>query len=114
MTIYKQTVVHLQIQARVGKTRVGVGQIRVGQISDLFRNHFELLSLIPPTTTLPQSIHVSVVDAMRVVRLIPVSNLKPRTFKYWAINVLNHLNLLPGAEIHVVHETHSKNRDTSE
>ena len=87
----------------------------------LFRNHLELLPPIPPTMTLTQGIHVSVVDAMRVVRLISVSYLKPRAFKYWAINVLNHLNLLPGAEIHVLfddyqymYETPSKNRDTSE
>ena len=69
----------------------------------------------------PQGIHVSTVDAMGVVRLIPVSDLRSPTFKYWAINVLNRLNLLPGAEIHVVFddyqyafETPSKNRDTSE
>ena len=81
----------------------------------------ELFSPIPLTATLPQGIHVSVIDAMRVVRLIPVSDLKSRTFKYWAIYVLNHLNLLRGTEIHVVfhdyqhaYETPSKNRDTSE
>ena len=86
-----------------------------GNRKSLLRNHFELLSSIPPTTILPQGIHVSVVDAMRVVRLIPVSDLKSRTFKYYAVNVLNHLHLLPGAEIYVVFdETPSKNRDTSE
>ena len=81
----------------------------------------ELLSPIPPTTTLPQGIHVSAVDAMGVVRLIPVSDLKSPTFKYSAINVLNRLNLLPGAEIHAVFDdyqyafkTPSENRDTSE
>ena len=81
----------------------------------------ELFSPIPLTATLPQGIHVSVIDAMPVVRLIPVSDLKSRTFKYWAIYVLNHLNLLRGIEIHVVfhdyqnaYETPSKNRDTSE
>ena len=83
----------------------------------LYRNHLGLLSPVPLTTTLPQGIHVSVVDA----RLMPASHLKSRTFKHWAINVLNNLNLLPGAEIHVVfddyqyaYETPSKNRDTSE
>ena len=83
----------------------------------------EVLSPIPLTTPLPQGIHISVVDAMRVVRLIPVSDLKSRTFKYWAIAiyVLNHLDLLPGTEIQVVfhdyqyaYETPSNNRDTSE
>ena len=49
----------------------------------LVRNHLELLLLpIPPTTTLPQGMHVSVVDTMRVVMLIPVSELKSRTFKF--------------------------------
>ena len=87
----------------------------------LFRNHLELLLPIPPTTTPLHGIRVSVVDAMRVVRLIPVSDLKSRTFKYWTINVLDHLNLLPSPEILVVfdecqyaYETPSKNRDTSE
>ena len=95
---------------------------RANQIS-LFRNHLELFSSIPPTTTLPQGIHISVVDAIWVVKPIPVSKLKSRTFKYWywAINILNHLNLLPGAEIHLVFDDYqyayknpSKNRDTSE
>ena len=36
---------------------------RANQIS-LFRNHLELFSSIPPTTTLPQGIHISVVDAI--------------------------------------------------
>ena len=50
-----------------------------------------------------------------------MSHLRPRSLNYWAINVLNHLNLLPVAEIHVLfddyqyaYETQSKNRDTSE
>ena len=55
---------------------------------------------------LPQCIHVSVVDAMQVVRLILESDLKPHTFKYCVINVFSHLNLLPGAEIHVVLENY--------
>lgn len=53
--------------------------------------------------------------------VMPVPDLKPRAFKYWVINVLNHLNLLPGAQIHVAfhdyqyeYETPSKSRDTSE
>ena len=58
---------------------------------------------------------------MQVVRLIFLSGLKFCTFKYWVINVLNHLNLLPGAEIYVVFDeyqyvkkTPSKNRDSSQ
>ena len=39
---------------------------------------------------------------MRVVKLIPMYDLKSRTVKYWAINVLNHVNLLPGVEMQVV------------
>ena len=79
----------------------------------------QLLSSIPPTANLPEGIQASVTDAMRVVR--QVSDLKSRTFKYWAINVLNHLNLLLGAAIYIVfddyqcaYETPSTNRDTSE
>lgn len=55
---------------------------------------------------LHQCIQVSVVDAMQVVRLILESDLKPHTFKYWVKNVFSHLNLLPGAEIHVVLENY--------
>ena len=70
---------------------------------------------------MPNDIHTSIVDAMRIVRLIPITDVKPRTFRCWAINVLNYLNSLPGTIIHIVfdnyqyeYETPSKNRDSSE
>ena len=91
-----------------------------------FQNHLKLLSPISSITVLPQGIHVSVVDALRVVRLIFVLVLsyfprKTSYFQYLATNVLNYLYLLPGAEVHVVLEDYqysciapSKNRDISE
>ena len=58
---------------------------------------------------------------MRVVRLIPVSYLKSPTFRYWTTNVLNHLNSLPGTDMHVVFDDYQyvsespfKNEDISE
>ena len=68
----------------------------------IFRNHLELMSPNPSTTIMPNDIHTSIVDAMRIVRLIPITDVKPRTFRCWSINVLKYLNSLPGTIIHIV------------
>ena len=48
------------------------------------------------------SIPVHIVDAMKVVRMIPAINLSPPTYETWAINVFNYMNGLPGLVCHVV------------
>ena len=68
----------------------------------LFRNR--LLALCPsqPETFLPQTIKCCVVDAMQVVRKIPVSDLEENTYTCWAKHFANYLSSLPGDDVHVV------------
>ena len=83
----------------------------------VFRNHLQKISPIPSTTEEPRSIKSAIVDAMRVVRLIPISSLQPRTFRSWAERFVRYLAALPGDEVHLVfdnynypHNIPSKNR----
>ena len=68
----------------------------------LFRK--SLLALYPsqPETFPPQTIKCYVVDAMRVVRKIAVSDLEENTYACWAKRFTNYLSSLPGNEVHVV------------
>ena len=54
------------------------------------------ISLVSITTrtTAPQSTECCIVDVMRVVRIIPISDLDKNTFMYWAKRFINYLNLL--------------------
>lgn len=78
-----------------------LGQGRISAKS-LFRNNLQNLSPEPPSTTVPSEIECSVVDAMRVVRLIPITGLVPNTFRSWANRVVVYLRTLPGSTIHLV------------
>ena len=49
----------------------------------------------------PVNISSSMVHAMRVVRLISIAGLKPRTFKSWANRVISYLNAIPGKYLHI-------------
>ena len=89
MASYKQTVVHLQRR----KLEQEKSEIPFPKSFGAVLTNYNYND--------SKGIHVSVVENKRVVRLIPVSDFKPCTFKYWEIKVLNHLNLLPGAEIRV-------------
>ena len=57
---------------------------------------FQARWLIPPV-----NISSSMVHAMRVVRLISIAGLKPRTFKSWANRVISYLNAIPGKYLHI-------------
>ena len=52
-------------------------------------------------------IHTYVVDAMKIVRMIPVTNLQPRTFLTWTKKFLDYITNLDGIEIHVVFDQYS-------
>ena len=43
-----------------------------------------------------------IVDAMRVVKMVPVKKLKPRTFRRWANDVSKYMKYLPGNTVHIV------------
>ena len=50
---------------------------------------------------LPVNISSSMVDEMRVIRLISIAGLKPRTFKSWADRVISYLKAIPGKYLHI-------------
>ena len=74
----------------------------------LFRNNLQLLSPISSMTTVPPDISCSVVDEMRVVRMIPISNLPSMTFLGWAKRLLNYIKHLPGKKIHIVFDVYDE------
>jgi hypothetical protein len=78
-----------------------LGTIRASSKS-LFRNNLQLLSPVQPTSIAPADIECSIVDAMRVVRIIPISGLIPPTFKSWANRIVGYLKSLPGSTVHLV------------
>ena len=52
----------------------------------LFRNSLQKMSPIPSSNAVP-FIYSCVIDVMRVIRIIPVSDLNPPTFLKWTSNV---------------------------
>ena len=70
----------------------------------LFRNNLQKLSPIKSVNIHPD-IPIYIVYAMRVVRIIPVANLKPPT--------LNNITSLPGDIIHIVFDIYPDEVDFS-
>eukprot|EP00112_Aurelia_sp_Birch-Aquarium-sp1_P017225 Seg3972.2 transcript_id=Seg3972.2/GoldUCD/mRNA.D3Y31 product="hypothetical protein" protein_id=Seg3972.2/GoldUCD/D3Y31 len=79
-----------------------------GSSKSLFRNNLQLLSPTEATAITPEDIECCIVDAMRVVRIIPINDLNPPTFKSWAERLACHLRALPGNTIHVVFDDYDK------
>ena len=73
----------------------------------LFRNHLQNLSPIPKTHKVPDNISTSIVDAMRAVRMISVADLKLRTFKSWADEIMNDSCSMPSSNLHVTFDNYS-------
>ena len=61
-----------------------------------FRNKLQLMSPLKRTNISPTDIEVCVVDAMKVLRLIPITTIQPPTFMKWAEAVKIYLENLPG------------------
>ena len=77
-----------------------------------FRN--SLQKLCPVKAVGPNAkpeIHTYVVDAMKIVRMIPVTNLQPRTFLTWTKKFLDYITNLDGTEIHIVFDQYSEDID---
>ena len=62
----------------------------------LFRNNLQLLSPVPSSSSALIGIDRCIVDAMRVVRMITIKDLKPFTSTSWVIRVVDYLKSLPG------------------
>ena len=72
-----------------------------------FRNLLQNLSPIPSSNEVPSNVDVSVVDAMRVVKMIPVNKISPRTFRRWCDNVFDYIKSLPGDTVHIVFDNYA-------
>ena len=77
----------------------------------LFKNTLQVLSPVKASTSAPTDIKCSIVDGMRVVRIIPVSDQDPRTFTVWAKRFCEYLMNLPGDILHVVFDMYTDGND---
>ena len=71
-----------------------------------FRNLLQQSSPVSPTNAMPGDINVSVVDAMRVVKMISIKKVSPRTFRGWGNEFCGYLKRLPGDIIHIVFDNY--------
>ena len=79
----------------------------------LFRNYLQSLNPQKASTEPSSDINTSVVDMMRVVRLISISDAKPPTFLEWAKSIGKYLLSLPGDNLHLVFDNYSPVEDRS-
>ena len=82
------------------------GKIR-SKAKSLFRNNLQLLCPEKPTKHPSLTICSSVVDAMRVVRFIPINDTNPTTFLSWAKKISGYIESLPGEVVHIVFDNYS-------
>lgn len=60
-----------------------------------------------PTNNLPADIKICIVDAMRILRVIPVTNIQHPMLLTWTEVAKVCLDNLPGKVLHVVFDDHS-------
>ena len=56
-------------------------------------------------------IQTSIVDAMRIVRMISIKNANPSIFLSWAKNVFSYIHGLPGDNLHIGFDNYSLPED---
>ena len=85
----------------------------------LFRNGLQAMSPLTSTNIIPKDIATSIVDGMRIVRLIRVGNLQTKTFRCWTEAFVEYPISLPSSTVHLVFDDYkyefsipSKSRDT--
>ena len=72
------------------------------------RNRFFLISYnCCHLFSIPNDIEVAIVDVMRLVRIIPKSNISPQTFLSWTQQLIKYLENLPGNELHIIFDKYS-------
>ena len=80
----------------------------------LFRNRIQKFAPIKPLSERNAPyIHTYVVDAMKIVRMIPITKLKPPTYLSWTKKLLNHIMNLKGKVIHIVFDRYTEEIDLS-
>ena len=73
----------------------------------LFRNKLQSLCTVAPTNFAPKYVSASVVDAMRVVRIIPIKGTDPPLYSTWAKKLFAYIENLPGNNIHIVFDNYN-------
>ena len=71
----------------------------------LFRNSLQLMCPIETTLIVPADISCTIVDVMRIARLIPI-DVNPPTFIEWVKSVSAYISALPGDTIHIIFDVH--------
>ena len=77
-----------------------------GNNKSLFRNYLQGVSPAPNVQKPPDNISSSNVELVRVVELISVSGLKPRTFKSWADLIIRYISAIPGKNVHIIFDNY--------
>ena len=72
----------------------------------LFRNKLQSLCPVAPTN-FAKYVSASVVDAMRVVRVIPIKGTNLPLYSTWAKTLFAHTEILPGNNIHSVFDNYN-------
>ena len=86
------------------------GKVRSNSKS-LFRNYLQCLCQVKPSSDPSTAIQTSIVDAMRVARMISIKNANPPIFLSWAKNVFSYIHDLPGDNLHIVFDNYSHPED---
>ena len=86
------------------------GKVRSNSKS-LFRNYLQCLCQVKPSNDPSTAIQTSIVDAMRVGRMISIKNANPPIFLSWAKNVFSYIHGLPGDNLHIVFDNYSHPED---
>ena len=84
-----------------------------------FRNYLQSMAPVDSTNNVPSGISTSIVDGMRVVRMMRPSNVGGKTLRHWAIAFVKYVAELPGRILHIsfddydyAYDVPSKNRET--
>ena len=59
-------------------------------------------------TTVPSDVWCCIVNAMRVVKMIPITNLTPPIFLGWAKRLYNYMKQLLGTVIHIAFDVYEE------
>ena len=76
------------------------------EVKSIFRNLLQQNSTVRLSKNVPADIEVLIVDAMRVVKMVPIEKLKPRTFRRWANDVFKYIKHLPDNTVHIVFDNY--------
>ena len=78
-----------------------------GKVKSLFRKKLQSLCSVAPTNLVQKSVSSSVVDAMRVVPIIPVNGIDPPLYSTWAKKLFAYIENLPGNNIRIVFDNYN-------